>query len=229
MSERPESPLIVRTAWLAEPSVWIWEIFDPASQQVIENCWAAGWAGYDGREAAERAGLARLGELRGGPGPKAASVPQCRLITVPRGRTALYQTLKRSFADNAIVEVILDRRVKERRAGAAAHEPVRRWGDRGRGSDIDAQLAAGRSAQGMQAFDADARAILFLCCSEHLVGCPTCENTYRIRWLPRTDPWLFSCPLCGFDLTGEIGGHTETCLYWASRRAGQTPQAAGVG
>ncbi len=73
--------------------------------------------------------------------------------------------------------------------------------------------------------DADTRAILFLCCSEHVVGCQRCQNSYRLRWLPRTDLGLYACPLCGNDLTAAVLAHTETCWYWATRRATRKPPA----
>ncbi|MGH7392641.1 MAG: hypothetical protein ACREM3_24760 [Candidatus Rokuibacteriota bacterium] len=245
MSERPESPMVLRTEWLAEPGVWVWEIVDASGRYVVESCWTTGWVGYATEEGAEQAARTRLAEIargRAGDGSRgtapavgAPAVPLAdgrrsqrgRLIVVPRARSALYRALKNAFRDDANVEVVLDRRFRQRRAAREAREPDRRAGDRRCRTDVDGQLASGRSvtvpieAQWTRAFDADDRAILFLCCSEHLVGCRVCEQTYRMRWLPRTALWRFSCPGCAFDLTPEVVRHTQTCWYWASRRTGQ--------
>lgn len=253
MSERPESPLALRTEWLAEPGVWVWEIIDASGRYVVESCWAAGWVGYDSEDAAEHAGVTRLAEMSRasaggewrGPAP-AADVPRTpfgdgrrghrkRLIVVPRPRAALYRALKRAFGDDAHVEVVLDRRFRERRAAREAHQPDRRGGDRRRRADVDVQLASGRSvtipinAQRAGPFDADGRAILILCCGEHIVGCRTCDKTYRIRWLRRAEPGLFSCPSCGSDVTAEVVRHTQACGYWTGRTSRGAAQAAGEG
>jgi len=235
MSERPGSPLSLRTAWLAEPGVWIWEIVDAPGQHVVESCWAAGWVGYDTQEAAEQAGLGRLaaaiaaGAVRAATAPAdepaERAAPRGRLIIVPRSRASLYRALKRSFGDDAGVEVVLDRRFRERRMPGPRHEPDRRAGDRRRRADLDEQLASGRSitvpvSPGRErAFDADARAILVLYCGQHVVRCRRCEQTLRIRWLRRTEAWTFWCPGCAADLTTEIVRHTRACGYWATRRS----------
>jgi hypothetical protein len=152
------------------------------------------------------------------------------LIIVPRDRVDLYQSLSHSFTDPN-VQVIVDRRVGDRRAGGSPPEPERRRADRRRRAAADANLKAGRcvtvplSASATDLLDADTRAILFLCCSEHVVGCQRCQNSYRLRWLPRTDPGLYACPLCGNDLTAAVLAHTETCWYWATRRATRKPSA----
>src|SRR5262245_3292988 len=237
MSERPESPLALRTEWLADPGVWVWEIIDASGQYVVESCWAAGWVGYDTQESAEHAAIARLAEMsREAPsnGSRENEAPlaphdesrrsiRSRLIVVPRPRASLYRALKRAFCDDEHIEVVLDRRFKERRRAPHPHQPDRRDSDRRRRIDVEAQLASGRSVtipidvQRTSPFDADGRAILFLCCSEHVVGCRTCEKTYRIRWLRRTEQWFYFCPGCGSDVTSEIVRHTQACGYWAGR------------
>lgn len=248
MSER--SPLVLRTAWLVEPGVWIWEIGDAGGEQVVDSCWTAGWVGYNSEEAAEHAGLGRLAELHAAAGVGGSVVsdsasgasdasiatgprsPRGRLIVVPRSRATLYRALKRSFEDDANVEVVLDRRFKERRVGGRHHQPDRRGGDRRRRADVDAQLAAGRSVtvpvavSRARPFDVDGRAILMLCCSEHVVGCRACGKTYRIRWLCRRGLSSFSCPSCGADVTLEIVRHTRVCGYWLGRTAGRTPRTS---
>src|SRR5215475_7043774 len=98
MGERPESALALRTEWLADPGVWVWEIIDASGQYVVESCWAAGWVGYDTQESAERAAIDRLAEMSRatpGNGSYESQVPVAphaeggrsnlgRLIVVPR-------------------------------------------------------------------------------------------------------------------------------------------------
>jgi hypothetical protein len=140
------------------------------------------------------------------------------LIVVPRTRVDLYQSLKRSFADDAKAEVVLDRRFKDRRVKSTANERERRKSDRRRRPDIDAQLKADRWVTvPVDLSDPDARAILFLCCSSHLVQCAKCQRGYRLGWLRGGDPGVYRCPLCGFDITPAVATHTETCLYWVKR------------
>jgi len=145
------------------------------------------------------------------------------LIVVPRTRVDLYQSLKRSFADDAKAEVVLDRRLKDRRVKAAEHGRERRKTDRRRRQDIDAQLKANRwvtvpvAPPTVDLSDPDARAILFLCCSSHVVQCHKCQRGYRLGWLRGGDPGAFRCPLCGVDITPAVAAHTETCVYWVKR------------
>jgi hypothetical protein len=64
------------------------------------------------------------------------------LIIVARNRPKLYEHLKRAFAGNETVQVILDRRVGERRQSNAAKAPERRRGDRRARQPITEQLRA---------------------------------------------------------------------------------------
>ena len=48
---------VVRTAWLAESNVWVWEMVDASSGEVTERSWPSHWAGYSSREIAEQAGV----------------------------------------------------------------------------------------------------------------------------------------------------------------------------
>jgi len=145
------------------------------------------------------------------------------LILVPRSRVDLYQALKRSFADDPKAKVILDRRFRERRVRTSSPGVERRKGDRRHRTDVEAQLSAGRSVTvpifipAVSLVDPDARAILSLCCRQHVIACQKCQSTYRLGWLPRSDSGLFSCPLCGFDITSVVAAHTETCSYWVGR------------
>lgn len=248
MNDAPGNGLVVRTAWLADSDVWVWEIFDARSGRVMESSWPSHWTGYDGRDVAQRAGVARLSELAGvsgtaRAGSSAPSVPgrdgtsligprqagRSVLILVPRTRVDLYHALKRSFADDARAEVILDRRFRDRRVRTSPRDIERRREDRRRRTDIEAQLSGGGSVtvpvfpRAVNFLDPDVRAILSICCSQHVVSCQKCQNTYRLGWLPRTDSGLFSCPLCGFDVTPAVAAHTETCGYWAGRTGGRKP------
>ncbi len=240
--------LALRTTWLAEPGVWIWEITEAGGEQVIESCWAAGWVGYGSEEEAEHAGLGRLAEMQaaagawpagddgsGSPPDGAATTalrtPRGRLIVVPRSRASLYRALKRSFEDDDNVEVVLDRRFRERRSGRPHDQTDRRFGDRRRRSDVEGQLAAGRSVTipvtpaRPAPFDADGRAILVLCCAWHVVGCQACEQTYQVRWLAPRGLAGFSCPGCGADMALELVRHTYSCRYWIGRTTGRSPRS----
>jgi hypothetical protein len=241
MKRAPGNAFVVRTAWLAESNVWVWEMVDATSGEVTERSWPSHWAGYPSRDVAERAGVARLQEVggparsaqtlapppspRGRDGAAAGTRPAGRsvLIVVPRTRIDLYQSLKRSFADDAKAEVVLDRRFKDRRVKSVGHDRERRRADRRRRPDIDAQLKADRwvtvpvASPTVDLSDPDARAILFLCCSSHVVQCHGCQRDYRLGWLRGGDPGVFRCPLCGVDITAVVAAHTETCVYWVKR------------
>ena len=64
-----------------------------------------------------------------------------QLIVVARGRDDLLEYMKRAFADNASVEVVLDRRRAPRRIVDHPRKPDRRRGDR-RLVDIEERLRA---------------------------------------------------------------------------------------
>jgi hypothetical protein len=247
MKRSPGNAFVVRTAWLAESNVWVWEMVDASSGEVTERSWPSHWAGYPSRDVAERAGVERLQEVAGpsrvpealpaAPAPRARDeAPAAKrqlgrsvLIVVPRTRVDLYQSLKRSFADDAKAEVVLDRRFKERRVKSVQHDRERRRTDRRKRPDIDAQLKADRWVTvpvvppTVDLSDPDARAILFLCCSSHVVQCQKCQRGYRLGWLRGADPGVFRCPLCGFDITAVVAAHTEMCVYWVKRGLSRKP------
>jgi hypothetical protein len=66
--------------------------------------------------------------------------PTKHLLVVARHRRQLYEEIKRAFAGHESVEVILDRRVSERRHGKEAPELDRRRRSRRSRSAIDEQL-----------------------------------------------------------------------------------------
>jgi len=161
--------LLVRTRLIPGPCLWCWEIVDALEGEVIESSWTGQWSGYASRHEAMSAGLARLlDKTRGSrssrtPGrtvmPSRSTMnfarddasslerllrPRRCLLVVPRSKLEFYQSLRRSFADNDRVEVVLDRRFSQRRAATTVHEPERRGGDRRVRTATEAELRAGR-------------------------------------------------------------------------------------
>jgi len=65
-----------------------------------------------------------------------------QLIIVAGDRAHLYEHLKRGFAGNGTVRVLLDRRVIGRRARSGPYEAERRQADRRLPSKVDALLRA---------------------------------------------------------------------------------------
>ena len=145
------------------------------------------------------------------------------LIVVPRTGLEACRSLRRAFGEDSTVQVIVDRRLTERRIRADTYRPERRRGDRRLRSDADAELRIDRwvavpRASGQIDFrEPDAKAILFLCCSHHVVPCQRCQNTFRLGWIAHADSGVFPCPLCGNDLTQIVVAHAQTCPYWANR------------
>jgi hypothetical protein len=87
--------------------------------------------------------LSRMFRKEGGDGEPGSSTKR-QLFIVGRDRAKLYDYVRRAFADNPTVQVVLDRRVGDRRRGApptAGRVPERRRADR-RNRDISAQLRA---------------------------------------------------------------------------------------
>ena len=142
------------------------------------------------------------------------------LIVVPRTGQDACRSLSHTFADDSTVEVIVDRRFKDRREGNGAYRPERRQGDRRIRPDADAELkvdrwiAVPRATAKVDFDDPDSKAILFLCCSQHIVPCQRCQNTYRLGWVSRSELGVFPCPLCGSDLTSVVAAHAQVCSYW---------------
>jgi hypothetical protein len=151
------------------------------------------------------------------------------LIVVPRNGQDACRSLSHTFADDSTVEVIVDRRLKDRRAGNGAHRPERRQGDRRVRPDADAELqvdrwiAVPRATTRIDFDDPDSKAILFLCCSQHIVPCQRCQNTYRLGWISRSEVGMFPCPLCGSDLTAVVTAHAQVCSYWVNRSGVKRP------
>jgi hypothetical protein len=143
------------------------------------------------------------------------------LIVVPRERPDLDRSLRRSFAEDRGVHLIADRRQRAT-GGLPTGEPAA-GGDRRRRVERDATLHAGRwivvplASRRLDLSDPDVRAILFLCCGDHVVACETCQDTYRFRWLRRDEQGGCTCPRCGSDLAAAVGAHAATCAYWTGR------------
>jgi hypothetical protein len=148
------------------------------------------------------------------------------LIVVPRTGQDAGRSLLQVFGEDPAVQVVMDRRFTDRRVRSDTYRPERRNGERRHRLDADSELrvdrwiAIPRASSQIDFRDPDAKAILFLCCSQHAVPCQRCQNTYRIGWISRSGPALFPCPLCGSDLTAVVTAHAQTCVYWASRVAG---------
>jgi len=148
--------------------------------------------------------------------------PQSLVIVVPSAKPDVWQSLRHALDDESTVRVILDRRVRDRRILTDIRDPERRRADRRRRSDMQAELGTGRwivtpcAPGSIDVRDPDARAILFLCCSHHVVPCQRCQDTYRLGWLRRADAGSFACPLCGSDLTPTVVAHARACRYWAN-------------
>jgi hypothetical protein len=159
------------------------------------------------------------------PGDASVGAAQSIVIVVPREKSDLGRALSQSFGADPSVQVVVDRRTTERRVHANGHALERRRGERRR-PDGDKELLAGRwiavsrFAAPVDFLDLDARAILRLCCEDHLVPCQGCQDTYRIGWLPRGETGQFPCPRCGGDLTPTLRAHAQTCRYWAGHRNG---------
>ena len=68
--------------------------------------------------------------------------PTRQLIIVALNRTNLYEHLKRAFAGNKTVRVLLNQRVVERRVRSGPYEAERRRGDRRSPVEIDGLLRA---------------------------------------------------------------------------------------
>jgi len=145
------------------------------------------------------------------------------LIVVPRTGLEACRSLRRAFGEDSTVQVIVDRRLTERRIRAGTYRPERRCGDRRLRPDTDAELsvdrwvAVPRASGQIDIREPDAKAILFLCCSHHVVPCQRCQNTFRLGWIAHADSGVFPCPLCGNDLTQIVVAHAQTCPYWANR------------
>jgi len=151
------------------------------------------------------------------------------LIVVPRNGQDACRSLSHTFADDSTVEVIVDRRLRDRRAGNGTYRPERRHGDRRTRREGDAELkvdrwiAVPRTTTRIDFDDPDSKAILFLCCSQHIVPCQRCQNTYRLGWISRSEPGEFPCPLCGSDLTPVVTAHAQVCSYWVNRNGVERP------
>ena len=145
------------------------------------------------------------------------------LIVVPRSGQDACRSLSHTFADDSTVEVIVDRRFKDRRAADGVYRPERRRADRRMRLEGDAELkvdrwiAVPRATARIDFDDPDSKAILFLCCSQHIVPCQRCQNTYRLGWIARSTLGVFPCPLCGSDLTPVVAAHAQVCSYWVNR------------
>ena len=141
------------------------------------------------------------------------------MIVVPKAQTTLYESLHRAFDNDGTVEVTLDRRSTE--SSGPADSAERHHVERRRRPEVHSELTAGRwvvvtrASRPADRLDATTRAILFLCCSHHVVPCQQCQNTYRLGWIQRLEPSGFACPLCYNDLTQTVLAHVHGCRNFA--------------
>ncbi len=142
--------LTVKVHLLGEPCLWCWEIVDMEDDALVESSWATEWTGYASSREALQAGAIRLTDLtrsRRGAKLHARLTPaggqraQPRyLVVVARAATELYASLKRTFADSDSIEVIRDRRFRERRQRNDAVGLDRRRGDRRSRPHVEGQV-----------------------------------------------------------------------------------------
>jgi hypothetical protein len=142
--------LTVKVHLLGEPCLWSWEIVDVEDDALVESSWATEWTGYASSREALEAGAIRLTDLtrsRRGAKLDARFTPagdqrtQPRyLVVVARAATELYASLKRTFSDSDSIEVIRDRRFRERRQRNDAVGLDRRRGDRRSRPHVEEQV-----------------------------------------------------------------------------------------
>jgi hypothetical protein len=144
------------------------------------------------------------------------------LVIVPHAESEACRRLRQTL-DGSGVRIVVDRRSGERSSDREAHRHERRARP-----ERDAALAAGRwfvvpaESGHIDVLDVDARAILFLYCSQHAVPCEGCQETYRLGWVTRT-PTALTCPRCAADLTSVVVAHALRCANWAHRRHHSKP------
>ena len=145
------------------------------------------------------------------------------LVIVPRAKSEACRRLQQAL-DGSGIRVVVDRRSTELTAA-----PPRE--DRRTSSPRHAALEAGKwivvpgETEKLDVLDIDARAILFLYCSNHSVPCERCQETYRLGWVVRTERGL-ACPRCSDDLTPVVIAHASQCPNWVHRRTNGIKPAA---
>ncbi|HEY3067881.1 MAG TPA: hypothetical protein VGL09_18990 [Methylomirabilota bacterium] len=156
------------------------------------------------------------------------SEARATVIIVPRTRTDLFGALTQSLRRDGTTEVIFDRREGDRRRHLGARDPDRRHQDRrlrGEGRDLTSGrwVAVASPSVHIDLEHPDARARLFLCCSEHAIACQTCQDTYRLGWFPRAAEGVYTCPRCQTDLAALVLAHLEDCPFWRGYAAPAAP------
>jgi len=68
--------------------------------------------------------------------------------------------------------------------------------------------------------DTDERAILFLCCGNHVVTCDVCQRERPMQTLRRraSDPDRWLCPRCRHDMSERVLQHARACRYFIDRK-----------
>ena len=137
--ERPEARTVGRPSKLAQyaPQIAQWLREDPAPS-AIEILRRARLAGYHGGKSALYELVRRVRTRPLDDQPAGAR----QLVVVARNREHLCSFFKRAFEGNETVQVVLDRRVGERRQHSEPPESERREGDRRSLQTIDGLLRA---------------------------------------------------------------------------------------
>jgi hypothetical protein len=155
------------------------------------------------------------------------------LVVVPRAELAACRRLQQALHGSGI-GVVLDRRAPEPAGRLDVPLPATTPREERRTSgQHSAALASGRwilvprETEHVNVLDIDARAILFLYCSQHAVPCERCQETYRLGWVVRTERGL-ACPRCSDDLTAIVVAHAVGCPNWDHRRLNAIKPGARV-
>ncbi|HEX3176471.1 MAG TPA: hypothetical protein VHZ49_07330 [Methylomirabilota bacterium] len=154
------------------------------------------------------------------------------LVVVPRAELAACRRLQQAL-DGSGIRVVLDRRASEPGSrldaapAASPREERRAPGDRSSALAAGRWIIVPREIEHVDVLDIDARAILFLYCSQHAVPCERCQETYRLGWVVRTERGL-ACPRCNDDLTSIVVAHAVGCPNWDHRRLGAIKPPARV-
>jgi hypothetical protein len=156
------------------------------------------------------------------------SEARATVIIVHRTRTDLFGALTQSLRRDGTTEVIFDRREGDRRRQLGAYDPDRRRRDRrsrtdGRDLTSGRWVAVAAPSADVDLKHPDMRARIFLCCSEHVIACQTCQDTYRLGWFPRAAEGLYTCPRCETDLASLVIAHLEACPFWRDRGEPASP------
>lgn len=142
MSTHVDDSTVVRTRRLANPYLWTWEVVD-VTGDVIESGWESSSQAFLSPAQAASAGRIHLvGRTQLRRAAELADRPSRRpsLVIVSRHDVVLYESLRASFAGDAGITVLLDRRIGERRRRQLSALGERRRRDRRVHADADGRF-----------------------------------------------------------------------------------------